>query len=87
MKKTYTKKQITEAIAYWEKQLRAGNYKKVNESSSNSSPTTPAAVKAFAKHLLDKVASMHRSDDEPIWFNPQKEYEKFCEKLDESCNN
>lgn len=32
MKKRYTKKQITEAIAYWKKQLRAGNYKKVNES-------------------------------------------------------
>ena len=32
MKKTYTKKQITEAIAYWKKQLRAGNYKKLNES-------------------------------------------------------
>lgn len=83
----YTKKQIQEAIAYWERQLRAGNYKKINESSSNSSPTTPAAVKAFAKHLLDKVASMHCSDDELIWFNPQKEYKEFCEKLDESCNN
>lgn len=34
MKKTYTKKQITEAIAYWEKQINAGNYKKVNESYS-----------------------------------------------------
>ena len=34
MKKKYTKKQITEAIAYWEKQLRAGNYKKVVESDS-----------------------------------------------------
>ena len=32
MKKTYTKKQITEAIAYWEKQLKAGNYKRVDES-------------------------------------------------------
>ena len=32
MKKTYTKKQIQEAINYWEKQLKAGNYKKVNES-------------------------------------------------------
>ena len=30
--KKYTKKQITEAITYWKKQLRAGNYKKVNES-------------------------------------------------------
>lgn len=31
MKKTYTKKQITEAIAYWQKQL-----KKLNESDSTS---------------------------------------------------
>lgn len=31
MKKTYTKKQITEAIAYWKKQLRAGNYKSICE--------------------------------------------------------
>jgi hypothetical protein len=31
MKKTYTKKQITEAITYWEKQLRAGNYRKLDE--------------------------------------------------------
>lgn len=30
MKKTYTKKQITEAIAYWKRQLNAGNY--INES-------------------------------------------------------
>lgn len=35
MKKTYTKKQITEAIAYWQKQLREGNYKKLNESFSD----------------------------------------------------
>ena len=32
MKKTYTNKQITEAIRYWKKQLKAGNYRKVNES-------------------------------------------------------
>ena len=31
MKKPYTKKQIREAIAYWESQLKAGNYRKVNE--------------------------------------------------------
>lgn len=29
--KQYTKKQIMEAIAYWEKQLNHGNYKKMNE--------------------------------------------------------
>lgn len=34
MKKKYTRKQISEAIAYWEKQLKKGNYKKVNESFS-----------------------------------------------------
>ena len=32
MKKQYTRKQITEAIAYWEKQLKAGNYKRADES-------------------------------------------------------
>ena len=32
MKKKYTKKQICEAIAYWKKQLKAGNYKKIHES-------------------------------------------------------
>ncbi len=36
MKKTYTKKQIQEAIAYWEKQLKAGNYRKVNEAFEHS---------------------------------------------------
>lgn len=30
--KKYTKKQIIEAIAYWEKQIRLGNYRKINES-------------------------------------------------------
>ena len=35
MKKQYTKKQIQEAIAYWEKQLAKGNYRKVNESISD----------------------------------------------------
>ena len=35
MKKKYTKKQITEAIAYWKKQLSTGNYLKINESTSN----------------------------------------------------
>ena len=36
MKKKYTKKQITEAIAYWEKQLKNGNYKKLLESQYSS---------------------------------------------------
>ena len=32
MKKQYTKKQISEAIAYWEKQLAGGDYAKTDES-------------------------------------------------------
>lgn len=36
MKKTYTKKQITEAIAYWKKQLAKGNYRNVNEAFERS---------------------------------------------------
>lgn len=36
MNKKYTKKQITEAIAYWKKQLARGNYRKVNESEIRS---------------------------------------------------
>ena len=32
MKKKYTKKQIVEAINYWKKQIRLGNYRKLNES-------------------------------------------------------
>ena len=32
MKKTYTKKQIAEAIAYWQKQLKAGSCRRVDES-------------------------------------------------------
>lgn len=34
MKKTYTKRQIQEAISYWEKQLAEGNYRKVNEAAT-----------------------------------------------------
>lgn len=34
--KKYTKKQITEAIAYWEKQLKDGNYKKLNEANTSA---------------------------------------------------
>ena len=37
MNKKYTRKQICEAISYWKKQLRAGNYKKVNESVEGNS--------------------------------------------------
>ena len=52
MKKTYTKKQIQEAISYWEKQLRAGNYKKVNESINDAA----GILQAIAVGLLNDNA-------------------------------
>ena len=35
MKKQYTRKQIVEAINYWKKQIRLGNYKKLNENNQS----------------------------------------------------
>ena len=50
MKKRYTKKQIQEAINYWEKQLKLGNYKKVNES----------------RYDTDMAAEIYAQDEEEI---------------------
>ena len=52
MKKTYAKKQIQEAINYWEKQLRIGNYKRVNESAND----TAGILQAIAVGLLNDNA-------------------------------
>ena len=41
MKNKYTRKQIVESINYWKKQLRAGNYKKMNESAAPSTVIVP----------------------------------------------
>ena len=49
MEKKYTKKQITEAIAYWQKQL-----KKLNESSSDPSRTV--------RHLKEQIDKLSQSD-------------------------
>ena len=35
MKNRYTKKQIEESIKYWKKQLKLGNYKKLNEANAS----------------------------------------------------
>jgi hypothetical protein len=39
MKKQYTRKQIVEAINYWKKQIRLGNYKSLNESNDDIEAT------------------------------------------------
>lgn len=51
MKKQYTRKQITEAIAYWEKQLRAGNCKKLNEAGS----ADKELLKKAGREALDDI--------------------------------
>ena len=51
MKKTYTKKQIQEAISYWEKQLRAGNYKKANESINDAAGILQAIIGNIPKTM------------------------------------
>ena len=51
MKKQYTKRQITEAIAYWEKQLKL-----MNESSSDSTDKCIAitqVIMAYIKHQIN----------------------------------
>ena len=51
MKKRYTKKQIMESIKYWQKQLKAGNYKKLNEDSDIERPG----------YLYDVINSLNNS--------------------------
>ena len=55
MKKKYTKKQILESIKYWQKQLRAGNYKKLNES-----------IKPLKKYSWYSDELIDYSDDESM---------------------
>ncbi len=58
MKKTYTKKQITEAIAYWKKQLELGNYKKIDEDDSFDGGSMPTNRR-----------SRYQSVEPPTYFN------------------
>ena len=51
MKKQYTRKQIQEAIQYWKKQLKAGNYRKVNESEGVFDP------EQFLTKLKDRMTA------------------------------
>lgn len=53
MKKTYTKKQIQEAISYWKKQLNAGNY--INESVEGMAKIKMNRIK---QELEDSVGKM-----------------------------
>ena len=50
MKKKYTKKQITEAIAYWEKQLKL-----MNESSSDATYKCVAITQVIMAYMKHKI--------------------------------
>ena len=56
MKKQYTKKQITEAIVYWEKQLKTGNYRRVNEELEKNLVVT---VEDLLNALEDNRSKVH----------------------------
>ena len=68
MKKTYTKKQIQEAIAYWQKQLAKGNYRKVNESSDENETSADKAIRAldaagfYAEYIDDNTIQLSFDD-------------------------
>ena len=68
MKKQYTKKQIQEAISYWKKQLRAGNYKKLDESRYDTNPSYEQAsihanyVSSIATQLMHLTKSKAQQD-------------------------
>ena len=47
MKKTYTRKQIQEAISYWKKQLAKGNYREVNEAEDEGETPADKAIRAL----------------------------------------
>lgn len=64
MKKTYTRKQIAEAIAYWKEQLAKGNYRKVNESVPLGEYS--ADVKYLAQELLAAMGDIYMPESENL---------------------
>ena len=76
MKKRYTKRQIQESIAYWQKQLRAKNYTQLDESISpgskmyqivwkfSNAEDNPEFKLYTSKELAKKYAEEKMSDDD-----------------------
>ena len=74
MKKKYTKKQITEAIAYWEKQLKKGNYRKVNESEDE---LTDKEIEDQVERVMEKASDYFSSSDRDRfdkWYEDAKKW-------------
>ena len=69
MKKKYTKKQITEAIAYWKKQL-----KKMNESTSQEIPK-----KLFKECIAADWPSIDSIDIDAMILSTREDYNQFID--------
>ena len=67
MKKRYTKKQICEAISYWERQLAKGNYRKVNESEDQLSD----------EEIKDKIERVMEKASDEFDSSVQDEFDKW----------
>lgn len=87
MKKRYTKRQILESIKYWQKQLRAGNYKKLNESVASLTPHELELAEGYFAELFSEygylpkkiqVEAVKYKDDPSI--GDGDEYERMLEK-------
>ena len=57
MKKTYTKRQIQEAISYWKRQLAKGNYRKIDENDKSVNNCT--LVQSFENGMPDVRTPVH----------------------------
>ena len=69
MKKTYTKRQITEAIAYWQKQL-----KKIDESTSQEIPK-----ELFKKCIAADWPSIDSMDIDAMVLSTREDYNQFID--------
>ena len=70
MKKTYTKRQIAEAIAYWEKQLRAGNCKKLDEASYEEGQSYRRSLEKEARYVVPAVQRAVKQNELPGTVKP-----------------
>ena len=81
MKKKYTKKQITEAIAYWKKQLKAGNYKKIDESFPIACSNDNTGIMCYTH-----IYSAYNNGDED-WLFVAPNMNAFIDGFVETANN
>lgn len=83
MKKTYTKEQITEAIAYWEKQLKKMNesnedmYEKIHEIMKDEFDLEWVDIKDMGKHIAYSYGPIDKADEDALLDKIQERLYKF----------